>query len=1316
MKIISWNCRGIVNGRVRRHVKQLLNTSKADALCLLEIRSSKASNMIKLAHSLGYVNHFIVEPLGFAGGLLLFWKQGQIDLEIIRHTSQSIHVRVNRRPEDVYITFAYVRPNLMAKHSPWIVIGDFNDIASIGEQWGSNRVVQLRRLDRVLWNLNAQHSFPEGKIMVLPRLHSDHNPIMFVEQAGRPPDPSNRPIRFEAAWLTREDYKRIWKDAAALGDHNIEALISSVTKESLHWNKKVFGNIFNRKKRLEARIRGIQLANNYATSCVLQSLERELADELNMVLDQEEALWFQKSRMDWIRDGDRNTRFYHNSAMIRRNRNRIRFLKPQGEWTDDPNILSTHIIGYFSSLFCRVDLEGNTELVPVGQPHKISAVRANNLLRRASVEEVKKAAFGMKKFGSPGPDGIQAAFYQHFWEDVGPTLTHLVNQALNSSMVPKSLLQAFMTLIPKKDNPKSAADFRPITLLNVAFKVISKTIVNRMRPLMCDLIGPHQNSFLPGRSTQDNVILTQEMVHTMHKKRGRKGIMVIKIDLHKAYDSVDWGFLDNTLDGFGFPRKLINLIMFSLKESDISILWNGGRLPSFVLGRGLRQGDPLAPYLFNLVMERLAYEIQSLVAVGSWKPVHTSRGGIGISHLFFADDLMLFGESSDRQARTILNCLERFSKASGLKVNLAKSQIFCSPNTTAGVKNIIENRLGIPITENLGSYLGIPILQRRVSKDSFTSVVDKMRRKLATWKASSLSMAGRRVLVQSSLATIPTYTMQSMALPVSTCKQIDKVCRNFLWGHAENTKKIHTISWSEICKPRDLGGLGLRKVGDFNLAFLTKLAWVVLTNPHKLWVKVMREKYVKNRNFLDNNVYTNCSWNWSSILKGKNILTEGIAWKIGTGSSVNFWYDNWLGNKSLATSPNIVVPDGGGNMHVKDFIISNGGWNYAALESLLPGDMVDRIRAIPIPLTNGQQDKLNWPHSGTGLVTVSSAFSFLSGTDDSAASHEWIWKIKAIERVKLFVWKIVKNGLLVNTERKRRGLTIDSSCPRCGAEEETLDHLFRQCEDSRNCWSITSPLRNFNASNHLPIGCWIEQKCAGGVGYSPNLKWRSLFPYVLWNIWKARNNVTFNNQITPSPVIIKRACSEASEASQSLASRKGPLPASQIWVHWSPPQSGFIKLNSDGARKALSGLASAGGILRDQQGNWLAGFITKIGVTNSFIAELWGIREGLRLAKNRGYDKLIAETDSLSTTQVLHNSSGNTPEADTLIADCKTLMQSFLVFELKHVLREGNQCADYLANLGQGASWGTTILDQPPDDIKPLLVRDANSVTFSRFH
>ncbi|XP_031120628.1 uncharacterized protein LOC116023758 [Ipomoea triloba] len=1281
-----------------------------------EIKSAKADKMIDLAYNLGFNNHFLVNPVGFAGGLLLFWKQGHIDLEIISHNSQAIHTRVWRN------SGGSTNPNTNHFQRFSEAFGDCNllDPGASGPKFTwhilvGNRVIQMRRLDRLFWNIEAQLAFPEAKLLVLPRLYSDHNPILFVEEAGQPPNRSSRPIRFEAAWLNRDDYNLIWKEAVSNTNQSFTDIISTVTRKSLLWNRNKFGNIFKRKQNLITDIQNIQNRSDFIVSRDLQKRERDLINDLNEVLDQEEAFWFQKSRMDWIKDGDRNTRFYQNAAVIRRNKNRIRFLKINGSWTDNHPSLSSHITDFFTSLFCRVETIDAAVLTPVADEHTITHTQAMGLCRQAPLDEVRKAVFGMKKYGSPGPDGIPAIFYQHFWSEVGHSLTNMVNQALVSGMVNNSLLTAFITLIPKKEVLETAADFRPITLLNVAFKVISKVLVNRLRPIMQNLIGPHQNSFLPGRSTMDNVILTQEVVHTMSSKKGKKGFMIVKVDLHKAYDSVSWSFLEDTLVRFRFPRSIIDLLLFSLRESDLSILWNGGRLPSFKPGRGLRQGDPLAPYLFNLVMERLAYDIHNKVATGTWKPIKISRGGIGISHLFFVDDLMLFGEASEKQAKTMIDCLNNFSAASGLTVNLTKSTTFCSPNLNAGLRNRIKDILNIPIAANMGHYLGMPILQRRVSRHTFSYVVDKMRKKLATWKASALSMAGRRILVQSSLASVPTYSMQSLAFPVSTCTDIDRVCRNFLWGHDDITRKIHTINWSDICRPREVGGLGLRKARDFNMAFLTKMAWQLWSNQDKLWVQAMKDKYVKQGDFLQLPTCSNASWGWRSILKGRDILTKGLKWRVSDGKSINFWGDWWVGDRPLAEA----VPNGGvtipAHTLVDRFITPGNTWNIQALNDVLPPVIVDEIRAIALPTSHNQVDQLTWPHSNSGLVSVASAFSFISGNDGAEDPYAWIWKITCVERVKLFVWKVAVNGLLTNAERLRRGLSSNADCPRCGAHDESIDHLLRHCDFAKECWESASTPAGFMASFHLPLTDWMMKACTTQT-QDDGSRWNTVFPYLLWNMWKARNNLVFNSINGSANDIIIKANREAKEAHRILLKHTGPLHARQTWVAWSPPQLDYVKMNSDGARKSISGLASAGGLFRDHRGRWIVGFTTNIGRTSSFRAELWGFREGLIVAIHRGFTHLIAESDSEALVNVIVNNSDDGSLDSTLVADCKALARHFQEFRLNHTLREGNQCADFLANLGQHSAWGTTLLDHPPDGLTTLLARDAQGVASCRRH
>lgn len=311
-----------------------------------------------------------------------------------------------------------------------------------------------------------------------------------------------------------------------------------------------------------------------------------------------------------------------------------------------------------------------------------------------------------------------------------------------------------------------------------------------MRPIFQKIIGPFQNSFLAGISRADNILITQEIVHTMMNLKGKKGSMVLKLDIHKAFDTLSWDFLRATLVDFNLPTYIVNLLMFCVSHMDISILWNGECLPSFTPGQGLRQGDPLSPYLFILAMEKLSHMILQRVNNGSWKPIKAARGSPPISHLFFADHLMLFAHASIEQMSMIHSCIEEFSGYSNLIISPAKSKLFVSPNVSRALANQLSSISGIPITDNLGTYLGLPIIHGRVLRESYSHMIDKILKRLADWKGKLLSPDGRRTLIQSTTSSIPLHTMQTALLPMSTCQRLDQINPNFLWNDLAQPTRI----------------------------------------------------------------------------------------------------------------------------------------------------------------------------------------------------------------------------------------------------------------------------------------------------------------------------------------------------------------------------------------------------------------------------------------------------------------------------------------------------------------------------------------------
>ena len=434
-----------------------------------------------------------------------------------------------------------------------------------------------------------------------------------------------------------------------------------------------------------------------------------------------------------------------------------------------------------------------TKLPPEGFM-SLSQADKTELLRCFSAGEVEKAVRCMGKFKAPGPDGYQPVFYQECWEVVGESVVKLVLEFFETSVLPSRLNDALVVLLPKVGKPEKITQFRPISLCNVLFKIITKTMVERLKPLMTNLIGPAQASFIPGRVSTDNIVFVQEAVHSMRRKKGVKGWMLLKLDLEKAYDRIRWDYLEDTLISAGFPEVWVRWIMCCVSGPEMSLLWNGERTDSFKPLRGLRQGDPLSPYLFVLCMERLCHLIERSIDNKQWKPISLSQGGPKLSHICFADDLILFAEASVMQIRVIRKVLETFCIASGQKISLEKSKIFFSGNVSRDLSKLISEESGIKATKDLGKYLGMPVLHKRINKDTFSELLEKVSSRLSGWKERTLSFAGRMTLTKAVLSSIPVHTMSSIALPQSTITRLDKASRSFLWGSTAEKRKQHLVS------------------------------------------------------------------------------------------------------------------------------------------------------------------------------------------------------------------------------------------------------------------------------------------------------------------------------------------------------------------------------------------------------------------------------------------------------------------------------------------------------------------------------------------
>ena len=286
---------------------------------------------------------------------------------------------------------------------------------------------------------------------------------------------------------------------------------------------------------------------------------------------------------------------------------------------------------------------------------------------------------------------------------------------------------------------------------------------------------------------------------------------------------------------FQIPDYISNVIMSCVSSSSILILFNGGKLDPFLPSRGIRQGNPLSPYLFIMCMQYLSYLIHDKCRDNLWDPIKAARHGPAFSHLFFPDDLVLFAKADRKNCHSVSDVLESFCDIFSQKVNHNKSKVFFSPNVCAETRRDYCSILHIDSTPNLGKYLGFPLHHDGSSAHDFDFVIERVQTKLLGWKSTLLSMAGRVFLTQVVTSAIPSYVMQGNLLPGKILRSIDMINRNFIWGSTLSKKKLHLVSWKKITKPRVEGGLGLMAAKQKNIALAAKLCWRFKSKPQEMW-------------------------------------------------------------------------------------------------------------------------------------------------------------------------------------------------------------------------------------------------------------------------------------------------------------------------------------------------------------------------------------------------------------------------------------------------------------------------------------------------
>jgi hypothetical protein len=440
--------------------------------------------------------------------------------------------------------------------------------------------------------------------------------------------------------------------------------------------------------------------------------------------------------------------------------------------------------------------------------------------KEVTAEEIRTTMFSMKANKAPGPDGFTSDFFKASWSIVGSEVVDAIKNFFDTGKLLKEVNATILTLVPKKINPASMGDFRPIACCNVIYKCITKILSNRILPILGDLVGTNQSAFIPNRSISENVLLAQELVKNYHKKDG-KPRCTLKIDLMKAYDSINWEFILHCLHCFGLPLRFIGWIKECITSPRFSLSLNGTLVGYFEGKKGLRQGDPLSPYLFVIAMELFSRIMADRTGGNSRFHFHHRCSQLKLTHLCFADDLLIFAEANLDSITVIKEALSEFEDLSGLKSNPSKSSCFCS-GVSDRLKGLLLEELQMREGVFPVRYLGVPLISTRLSSADCLVLLAKITSRIESWLSKNLSYAGRLQLISSILYSLQVFWSGIFILPTKILKAIEQKFNRFLWNGKDDCSAKAKVSWTEVCFPKKEGGLGLKSLEIWNKFFYAK--------------------------------------------------------------------------------------------------------------------------------------------------------------------------------------------------------------------------------------------------------------------------------------------------------------------------------------------------------------------------------------------------------------------------------------------------------------------------------------------------------------
>ncbi|XP_033128797.1 uncharacterized protein LOC117129330 [Brassica rapa] len=834
------------------------------------------------------------------GRIIIIWKNPAA-VSILHQSRQSLTCEVNIAGTIKFIFTAIYAANLASDRAdlwvdllsiqqlhqldicPWVVGGDFNQITHFAEHSSPtvnhldppmtdfrNTLTQLglfdlrylgplftwsnkcptypvaKKLDRFLVNHPWIASHPHSQANFLAPEVSDHSPAI-LDLAVDLPRAGTKPFKFYNFLTKHPDFCQL-----------VRALTDPTSAN------------FQEEKTVMAKL------------VFLRSIE--------------ESYFRQRSRICWLKEGDHNTSFFHRLTQVRNSNNSIRsFCLANGDIISDPIAMGQIAISHFKNILAPPFLPITTSsplwiqnLTDYRCPQELH----NSLTSFPVAEDITSTLFKINPNKSPGPDGLTSGFFKAAWPIVGVDVLSGISSFFRTGHLPPASNATILSLLPKHPGASAIGDYRPISCCNTIYKLISKLLVKRLKPLLPNMILPNQTAFVQGRLLVENTVLASEIVHGYHRDKGPSRI-TLKVDIAKAFDTVNWRFIFNCLQGMGLPQTLIQWIQVCISTPSFMIGFNGTVQGYFKSNRGLRQGDPLSPYLFVIAMNCLSLMLDKAAEEGKFGYHHACKD-TKLTHLCFADDLLIFCDGSLQSVKNVLEVLEAFKQASGLTVSITKTCFFTSGVHQAEIDHI-EEECGLSRGMLPVRYLGVPLCTRKLSLANCDPLIQQVKNKINSWTAKTLSFAGRLLLINTVIAGIANFWCSTFTIPKKCIEIINSLCGAYLWKGSSEGSHSARVSWETVTLSKDEGGLGIRNLVWWNKACSVKLLWLLFFRAGSIWVAWFIQNVLSGdlSNLWTLREKQTHSSSTKKILRVRDYVYNWIKIVPGSGKNCRFWSDNW---------------------------------------------------------------------------------------------------------------------------------------------------------------------------------------------------------------------------------------------------------------------------------------------------------------------------------------------------------------------------------------------------------------------------------------